>query len=128
MHHRPGHTNFAEHVDFLENTGRKVEVIVRFERNVLREVAVLKKFLEIDRNAFAFARQETLLEVYNVDRVLAIENSRLQAVRARDGFDYACRMVEREGSGVDYFAEDEIFFAVVSDRRDDGAGCAVEFP
>src|SRR6476469_9579242 len=64
---RPGVNHFAEYVDILRACRGEIDIIVGFDRHVLGEVAVQKKFFEIYWQLPAVADDETVAQIGHLD-------------------------------------------------------------
>src|SRR5206468_3955571 len=66
--HHAGSGDFTQHVNLVRARGGKIEIVIRLQGNILREVAVLEKSLEIHGNALAPAHQKAMRQVSQLDR------------------------------------------------------------
>ena len=53
----------AQHIDFARGSRREIDEIVRFQINVLGQIAFLKEPLEIDREQFSLSQHKAVAEV-----------------------------------------------------------------
>src|SRR5205814_3873844 len=77
--------HFTEHINFVCLGGSEVEVVVRFEGNILRKIAALEEAFEIERQALAVPDKKTVSQIGQFDTAL-IGESGFQTAGPRDGF------------------------------------------
>ena len=118
LHARP--QNLAVEVNVARARERDVNVIVRFELHVLREVAFHEKRLEADGEPLPVADHKRAREVREF-RIAVLHEARLEPARVRDGFDQSGRAIHVVSAVLDCFADDEILFAADLHRRDQHA-------
>src|SRR5204862_4835588 len=107
--HRSGQADFAEHENLFDVGRGKIEIIVRLDLDILRQVAILKKLFEVEGNAFFAAHEETAREVNEIHSVV-FQRAVFNSARSRQRFKHGGRTVKSVNSPLHHLSEYEIFF------------------
>ena len=124
MGNHAGGSHLSEHIDLFEVGRRKIEIIVRFERDVLGEVPPQKELFKIHRHAVALPHQKRSLQVRDFNKISVLQ-ARFQSPGAGNRLNDGGGSVQSEHSLLHDAAEQEIFFAAERGRRDDRARRAI---
>src|ERR1035438_6582722 len=90
-----GVNHFTEDVDFVRTRRGKIEVVIRLQGNVLRQITALEQSLKVNRDALTVADEKAPLQIRQLNSSRLV-HSGFQPAGTRDSFNEIGRASCRE--------------------------------